>query len=436
MRLRTLILSISCLFALLPLGCSRTTPTEAAAIVAAKADHTAYVLPPAKLLKAHRIARFYDTMYFAGTAWSILSLWLTLQFGVARRMRVLASRISGRRWLQGIVFVLELLLLLTLLNLPLSIASHHASVGFGFSIQSWPSWAADQAKSLLLTCLLAAPFILLLFFLIRRFPRRWWLWLWFPTVVIVLFGVYLSPILIDPLFNQFEPLARTDPALVQQLEQVARHGGLDIPPSRMFLMRASAKTTLMNAYVTGFGSSKRLVIWDTLLAQAKLDQIAIIAGHEMGHYALGHVMRGTCESFLGILLAFFAGFHLFQIFLRRFGPRWGVTSQQDWAALLLMLLVAHVIAFFAQPISNSLSRGMEHDADVFGQEVVHGIIADPQATGEITEQMLGEAYYAEPNPDPLIEFWTDSHPSSSFRAAFSKHYNPWAPGAHPRFFPY
>jgi STE24 endopeptidase len=433
MRLRTLLISLVALLALVPLGCSRTTPTEAAAIAAARNDHTAYTLPPEKLVKARHIARFYDSMYFAGAGWGILSLWLVLELGIAARLRDAATRMNARRWVQGFAFLLGFLLLRTLLSLPLSVAAHHASLNFGFSIQSWGSWAADQAKSLLLTFALGAPFVLLVFFLIRRFPRRWWLWLWFWTIVFVLFGVYLAPLVVDPLFNKFVPLSQSNPELVEQLQRVAAHGGLVIPPQRMFLMKASAKTTLMNAYVTGFGSSKRLVIWDTLLAKATPDEILIIVGHEMGHYVLGHIVRGMLESFAGILLAFWVGFHLFQWLLACYGSRWRIPTQQDWSALVLMLLVAHIILFFAEPLGNAFSRGMEHDADVFGQEVVHGIVSDPQATGQASEDMLGEAYFAEPDPSPLVEWWTDSHPSTSFRAAFSKHYDPWAPGAEPKF---
>ena len=98
-----------------------------------------------------------------------------------------------------------------------------------------------------------------------------------------------------------------------------------------------------------------------------------------------------------------------------------------------MLLVLQVISFFAQPIANGLSRSVEHDADVFGQEVVHGIVADPQTTGQASEQMLGESQDIDPNEPAFMEFWTDSHPSTAFRAAFAKAYDPWKAGEAPKF---
>ena len=433
MRLRALLISLFALLALLP-GCASTTPTEAAATAAARQDPTAYTLPPDKLVKAIRISHFYQTLSFARTGWGIVSLLLMLQFGIAARIRNLAVEVTGNRWAQCFVFMPAFVLVLTLLALPLGVFGHHAAVQDGFSIQHWPGWFGDQAKSFLLTALIAMVFAVLVQWVIGRSPRRWWLWLWFPTIVIVLFSTYVAPFVVDPLFNTFEPLASASPALAEQIERVAVHGHIDIPTDRMFLMKASAKTTLLNAYVTGFGASKRLVIWDTVLAKATPDEIALMAGHEMGHYVLGHVLRGVVISFAGILLAFYVGFHLFQWLLRRFGDRWRVAGQDDLAALVAMMLVLSVLSFFAQPIANSISRGMEQDADIFGLEAVHGIVADPSATGQAEFQMLGENSFDEPNPSPLLEFWTDSHPSISFRAAFAKHYRPWAAGNSPKFF--
>jgi Zn-dependent protease with chaperone function len=436
LRLRHLLIIVLALVALLPLaGCGRTTPTEAAAIAAARSDPTAYTLPPDKLAKSTRIWRFYNTMEFVVPVWGMVSLFLVLQLGVAARMRDAAARLSRKRLVQWLVFLFELLLLESVLNLPLNMLAHHASVANGFSIQPLGGWFADLAKSFAIAYLTGGVFVLLIVLLMRKFPRRWWLALWAPTMAMVICGVFLTPLVFDPLYYNFEPLSQSNPALVAQIERVAAHGGIDIPPERMFLMKASEKTTLMNAYVTGFGSSKRLVIWDTLLKKAASPEVILFtAGHEMGHYVLGHIVRGILMVFAGILLAFFVGFHLFQFLLHRFFPRWKIPSQQDAAALALILLVYHVILFFAEPIRNTFSRGMEHDADVFGQEAIHGVVADPQATALAEFRMFGEATFDEPNPSEFVEFWMDSHPSTAFRAAFAKHYDPWVPGEEPKYF--
>ena len=180
----------------------------------------------------------------------------------------------------------------------------------------------------------------------------------------------------------------------------------------MFLMKASDKVTTLNAYVTGFGASKRVVVWDTSIAKGTPDEILFIFGHEMGHYVLGHIVSGILFSFVFILVSFFLGFHLFQFLLRRFGKRWGIAGQDDWAALVVFVLVLSVISFLGEPIQNSFSRTQEHAADVYGEEVVHGIVANPQATGQAAFQLLGDNALVDPNPSPFVEFWTGSPPAN------------------------
>lgn len=437
MRLRAIFLLLLAFLPLVPaVASAETTPTEAAAISAARNDRSAYTLPPDKLAKAQALSHIRTMLQFGGTLWGIVVLLLILQLGIAARMRNVAVNLSKNRWVQGFTFFFQFLLLTTLLSLPLDLYEQHIRRGYGLSVQHWGSWFGDQGKGFGLAFLFGGLGVILLFFLIRKFPRRWWLWLWFPTMAFILLGVFVSPYIIDPLFNKFEPLSKSNPALVAQLEQVVARGrGINIPPERMFLMKASDKVTTLNAYVTGFGSSKRVVVWDTSIAKGTPDEILFIFGHEMGHYVLGHILRGIIFSFVFILVSFFVGFHLFQFLLRRFGPQWRISSQNDWAAFVVFVLVLSVIGFLGQPIQNAYTRTLEHAADVFGLEVIHGIVLNPQATGQAAFDLLGESSYDDPNPSPLVEFWTGSHPPIWFRAAFAKHYDPWAADAQPKYFP-
>jgi STE24 endopeptidase len=441
MRLRSLLLLLVAMMPLAPrIAVAATTPTEAAAIASANNDHSAYILSPDKLVKAEALYRVRVAVEFGGAIWGIVVLLLLLQLGIATRMRNFAVNLSGsigrRRWAQAFTFFFLFLLVTTLLSLPLDMYVHSVQRTYGLSVQHWGSWFGDQAKSFGLVFVFGGLGVMLLFFLIRRFPRRWWLWLWFPTMAFALLAVFATPYVIDPLFNKFEPLSQSNPALVAQLERVVARGkGIDIPPERMFLMRASDKVTTLNAYVTGFGASKRVVVWDTSVAKGTPDEILFIFGHEMGHYVLGHIVRGIAFSFVFILISFFLGFHFFQFLLRKFGPRWGIRGQEDWAAFVIFMLVLSVINFLGEPIQNAYSRSQEHAADVFGEEVVHGIVADPQATGQAAFQLLGDNSLVVPDPSPLVEFWTGSHPPIWFRAAFAKHYDPWTSDAAPKYFP-
>jgi Zn-dependent protease with chaperone function len=276
--------------------------------------------------------------------------------------------------------------------------------------------------------------VMLMFWIIRRSPTRWWFWFWIPAALVVAAGVFVSPYVIDPLFNKFEPLVKSDPALVQRLEQVVARSGIPIPPERMFLMNASAKYTGLNAYVTGFGASKRVVVWDTTVAASTPDEIAFIFAHEMGHYALGHVVLGVTLSCAGLLPFFWLGCHGMRALLGRYGPAWRIPSQEDWGALVVLALVLSVLSTAADPIANRFSRAMEHNADVYGQEAVHGIVADPQAVGRRSFQIMGEESFDDPTLHPAFEWWFDTHPTTRFRAAFAQAYDPWAARQHPKYF--
>jgi Zn-dependent protease with chaperone function len=202
----------------------------------------------------------------------------------------------------------------------------------------------------------------------------------------------------------------------------------------MFLMKASEKYTGLNAYVSGIGASKRVVVWDTSIAKATPDEISFIFGHEMGHYVLNHIYKGIAFAAVVLLVLFWLGYRGMQWLLARYGARWGIPGQYDWAALVVLLLVVSVFSFLSEPITNGFSRSQEHQADVYGQEAIHGIVKDPQAVAQHSFQVLGEASLDDPNPNKFVEFWTFNHPSISDRAAFARAYNPWAPGEKPKYF--
>ena len=271
MRLRWLVLSL--------LGClMMCAPAEASAdaamqdgptvrTVQAEGKGEAYTLPPETMRKAVAYSRARTTLGFVGTAWGALQLLLILTLGVAYRMKNVAVNLTKKRWGQGAIFLLELMIVTALLNLPLEMFGHHLAVAYGQSVQGWGSWVWDQAKSFALTWGIGLMMVMALFWAIRKYPRGWWLVFWGVAMVGVVLGIFASPYIIDPLFNKFEPLEASNPALVARLEQVVKRGGVVIPPERMYLMKASEKVTGLNAYVTGFGASKRVVVWDTSVAK-------------------------------------------------------------------------------------------------------------------------------------------------------------------------
>ena len=250
-----------------------------------------------------------------------------------------------------------------------------------------------------------------LYTLIRRSPRRWWFYAWLLTLPIMAGMVFVSPVLIDPLFNRFEPLANTNPELTAQLRSLAHSAGLDIPPSRIFLMHASDKVTTYNAYVTGFGATKRIVVWDTTARDLTLPQILFVFGHEMGHYQLHHIYLGLAFS----ALLSFAGFWLTAAPRRvRAPPLWrsagSIRALGDWASLPLLMRSHRCFSFSATPLANAFSRWEEHQADAYGLSITRPVYTDAGQVAAQAFQLLGEKSYSYPNPSPLLVFWSYSHP--------------------------
>lgn len=394
----------------------------------------AYTLPPEKLKVAVEYTHKRTVLGLAQEGWGIVQLLLLLVLGVAAWMRRVAVGVSQNKWAQGFTFFFLFSAITTLLSLPLDMLRHQNAVEYGQSVQHWGSWFGDQAKSFLLSYLVGGLLVMLLFFVIGKSPNRWWFWFWIPAVLSSVFGFFISPIFIDPLFNHFEPLTKSNPALVEQLERVVNRGGIDIPPDRMFLMKASEKWTGLNAYVTGIGASKRVVVWDTSIAKATPDEIAFIFGHEMGHYVLNHIYKGLACAAVGLLVMFWVGYHCVQWLIKRFGPAWGVSEQHNWAAFIVIMFVFSALSFLSEPIGNAYFRSHEHDADVYGQEAIHGIVGDPETTAANAFQVLGEESLDDPTPRPFVEFWTFNHPSIASRLAFAAIYDPWVDGKEPKYF--
>ena len=446
MKLRPLslgfVMGLSLLLPLSQSGFAAETPAEHAANVYASQELAAaprhgnlpdYSLSAEDLAKSQHLSAVHVTMHFVEEAWGIVSLVLLLWLGAIAWMRDTAVKASRNRWAQGYLFLLLYLSAGFLLSLPLDLYTQSLSLKYGLSVQSWASWFGDQAKAFALAWIIGGLLLMLLFWIIRKLPRRWWLVFWGFSIPIVLFGIFAAPY-IEPLFFHYEPLQKTNPALVAQLEKVVQKGNMDIPPERMFLMKASAKLTTLNADVEGFGASKRVVVWDTSIQKLTSDQIVFVFGHESGHYVLNHIVLGILFTMFILLVSLYVGYRFVQWAIAKFGTRWGVPSQNDWATLAVLLLAFSLFGAVLEPVQNAFSRHDEHAADVYGQEAIHGLVADPQATAKGAFDVLGKTSFADPNPSPLYEFWTYSHPGIGRRAAFGTAYNPWAPGMDPKYF--
>jgi Zn-dependent protease with chaperone function len=202
----------------------------------------------------------------------------------------------------------------------------------------------------------------------------------------------------------------------------------------MYLMKASEKTNGLNAYVTGIGATKRIVVWDTTAGRIPDEEILFIFGHESGHYVLHHVLKGLALSAAGLFFLYWVCAEFVAWLIRRFGSRWRAPDLVSRTGFVVLLFAISIASLVFQPVGNATSRHFEHQADVYGQEAIHGIVADPQKTAVAAFNDLGKAWLDDPNPSPFIEFWLYNHPSTQSRANFALHYDPWANGGQGQFF--
>lgn len=393
----------------------------------------AYTLPPDKLAKAIALSRIRNILDIGGSIWGIVFLSLLLAAGGWAGLEGWAQKISGRRWVQGVVFFAAFLVITGLAGLPFDCIGHHFERAYGISVQGWGSWFGDEAKALGLTLLVGIPILLLFNWIVRRWSRRYWLGVWVATLPILVLLIFVAP-WIAPIFDTFEPLQKNHAGLVAELGKVAVRTGTDIPPDRMYLMKASLKTNGLNAYVSGIGATKRIVVWDTTAGRIPDDEVLFIFGHESGHYVLHHIPKVIAIYSVGLFFTYWACAGFAAWLVRRFGARWGATEPSSRAGFVVLLFTISIASFLLEPAGNAVSRHYEHQADVYGQEAIHGIVPDPQKTAVAAFNALGDAWLEDPNPNPLIEFWLYNHPSTEHRAEFAEHYDPWANGGHGEFF--
>jgi len=446
---------------------SKTTAGQQPAGAAQAEAH--YVLTPEKRARAIAYSRAQYLLYFAGVALSLAIYGFFWRIGFAVVLRDWVRRLSARRFVQCALFAPIFLAAARVLEFPLDyywgFTLEHR---YNLSTQGFGSWIADWAKDLGLTAVAGIILVWIFYWLVRRSPRRWWLYFWLASIPITLAFILVEPYVVEPLFYRFTPLDKTQPALTDRIEKMLGHAGLTIPRSRIYEMNASAKTRLVNAYVSGLGASKRVVVWDTTLEKLNSDETLLVLGHEAGHYVLHHIPKEfTLDEtlFLGL---FYLGFLLINRivargnattchtsrgveesrveklltprpstldFLTHNDIRSGVEGVGDLASLPIVLLVLTVLVFVASPALNGISRHYEHQADQFGLEVAYGIVADPNTADVQSFQILGEEDLEDLDPNPFIGFWLYTHPPLKERIRFAASYKPWAEGKPLEFVP-
>jgi STE24 endopeptidase len=394
---------------------------------------TEYSPPPAEYARAKAYSNAKYRHIFTGAFYGFLILLVILRWRVAPAFRDLAERASSRHFVQLIIFAPLTLLTIAVLTVPSDIWDESLQRAYGLSVQTWPAWTRDWILNQFLMLIVSTLLVGVLYFVIRRSPRRWWFYFWLASIPILLALFFLQPIVVDPMFYKFTPLASVQPDLLAQMQRVVQRGGMEIPADRMFVMNASSKTTGLNAYVTGFGASKRVVVWDNTIAQATIPETLFVFGHEMGHYVLLHIPKEICIDATILLFLLYVGYLLANWMLAKWGAQWAIRDLQDWASLPALLFVITLLAFLATPLFNGVSRHFEHEADRYGLEVIHEIVPNPNQVAVQYFQKSGQRNLADPDPSKFIEIWFFDHPTRPQRVHFVATYDPWSKGEEPKY---
>jgi Zn-dependent protease with chaperone function len=397
-------------------------PPESPGRPAARVERVAVPEPTPRAVEFHRTGLW---LWGVGRVWSLLVPTLIVATGLSARIQKLARRWS-RWWIGEIWIYLAIFLgLMFLIHLPwrfyMGYVRQHA---YGLSVQGPGAWLGDGLKGLLVELVGGCLFAWVPYRLMRVSPRRWWLYTGVLLLPFSAFSVYVTPIWVDPLFHHFGPMH--DRALEARIATLARRAGID--DGKIFEVDQSKETTTVNAYVTGLLGTKRIVLWDTLLARLEPDEVLAVMGHEMGHYALDHVSRGLLAGSAGMLLGLFIIHRLGNALIARFHRRFGFDRLGDVASAPLILVLLYAQMFIAAPVVNAFGREMEHEADRFALEVTHDNHAAASAFLKLQASNLSIPY-----PDPFSRIWRSTHPSIGERIEFANDYRPWETGQPSRY---
>jgi STE24 endopeptidase len=394
---------------------------------AAAAGGPVTVPPPSE--KAVRYYRSGNVIWLVEQALAIALPLLLLFSGLSSWLRTVASHLAHGRFYPTLVIYLVLLsALLFLIELPLSyyvgFAREHA---YGLSDQKLAKWISDQLKSLGVGLVVGALVLWVPYWLLAKSPQRWWLWTGMLALPFYLLTLVVVPLWIAPLFNKFGPMK--DKALEATVLETARRAGVE--SARVFEVEKSVDTKKVNAYVTGIGQTKRIVLWDTLSDKLKPAETRFVVGHELGHYVLGHVwttvLFSTALTLLGLL-----GAHLLSSFLlHHFGGRMGFHQLADIASLPLLMLLLSLFSLAITPAALAFSRYHEREADRFGLELTHDNQHAATAFVALQQENL-----AVPRPGPLYKLFRASHPPIGERVDFINAYRPWEHGQAERYAKY
>lgn len=341
-------------------------------------------------------------IFFVSTPYEWLLYFFILLFGFSKVFEKSSLAVSKRKAIQTGIYLFWLSVISYLALFPIRFIGYRISKSYHISTQSFTSWMKDGVIEFWVNFGMMFIIVSVLYWLMKKSVKRWWLYAWMLSIPFTLFLMFVQPVLIDPLYNEFYPLKNKE----LETEILALASQAEIPAEHVFEVNMAEKTNALNAYVNGIGSNSRIVLWDTTLNKLKEDEILFIMAHEMAHYVEKHIYIGIAGYIGMTLIGLWLTSKIMNYIIRRWGHLLKVRTVDNISSLPLFLLITSVLLFAASPLSNYVSRYQETRADRYAIEMT-----GDKESAITTFQELTRSGLSQVNPPILVKWLRYSHPT-------------------------
>lgn len=347
-------------------------------------------------------SKIRNLLFFLSAPYEWLFYFLVLALGISKMFEKWAAEVSRFRVIQTAVYLFWFSIASFLFTFPMSFLSYRFSKVYHISTQTFTGWMKDEVTDFWVNFVIMFAVFAVLYALMKKYRYKWWIPAWLLSIPYTVFMMFIQPVVIDPLYNDFYPLK--DKALEAKILALASKA--HIPADHVYEVNMSEKTNALNAYVTGIGANSRIVLWDTTLNRLNDKEILFVMAHEMGHYVEKHIYFGTAGYILMMLIGLWLNAKIMNAIASRKGSGRWMTGISNISSLPLFLLISSVLLFASSPLVNWGSRYEELRADRYAVKMTH----DPKS-GIQTFQILTKAGLSEVNPPLLVKIFRYDHPT-------------------------